>query len=64
MCMFFREIRLLKRLRHPNILRLFDVLHNDEKQKIYMILEFCVCQLKEMLDKAHEKRFPVWQAHK
>ncbi|KAF0290958.1 Serine/threonine-protein kinase stk11 [Amphibalanus amphitrite] len=59
-----REIRLLKRLRHPNILRLFDVLHNDEKQKIYMILEFCVCQLKEMLDRAHEKRFPVWQAHR
>ncbi|XP_037093388.1 serine/threonine-protein kinase STK11-like [Pollicipes pollicipes] len=58
-----REIRLLNRLRHPNILRLFDVLHNDEKQKIYMILEFCVCQLKEMLDQAHEKRFPVWQAH-
>lgn len=58
-----REIVLLKRLRHNNILRLYDVLHNKEKQKIYMVLEFCVCQLKEMLDSAYRKKFPLWQAH-
>ncbi len=31
----FREIFLLKRLRHRNVIRLYDVLYSEEKQKIY-----------------------------
>lgn len=36
-CLFFvlREIQLLRRLRHKNVIQLVDVLYNEEKQKIY-----------------------------
>lgn len=30
-----REIQLLRRLRHRNVIQLVDVLYNEEKQKIY-----------------------------
>lgn len=37
-----REIQLLKQLKHKNIVALLDVLYNDEKQKMYLIMEYCV----------------------
>lgn len=58
-----REISLLKRLRHCNVIQLIDVIHNEEKQKMYMIMEYCASELQEMLDSVPEKKFPVWQAH-
>lgn len=58
-----REIRLLRRLKHRNVISLFHVYHNDEKGKIYMVMEFCVTGLQEMLDRAKDKKFPIWQAH-
>lgn len=30
----------------------------------YMVLEYCVGGLQEILDKAPKNKFPVWQAHK
>lgn len=35
LCSLSREIQLLRRLRHKNVIQLVDVLYNDEKQKIY-----------------------------
>jgi serine/threonine-protein kinase 11 len=32
------EIRLLKRLSHPNVIKLIDVMFNDEKQKVYIYI--------------------------
>ncbi|GAB5567455.1 serine/threonine-protein kinase STK11 isoform X2 [Prionailurus iriomotensis] len=67
-----KEIQLLRRLRHKNVIQLVDVLYNEEKQKIYpsgsrprtyMVMEYCVCGMQEMLDSVPEKRFPVCQAH-
>lgn len=58
-----REIQLLKRLNHKNVISLVDVLYNEEKQKMYMIMEYCVSVLQEMLESVPEKKFPVWQAH-
>ncbi|XP_059418908.1 serine/threonine-protein kinase STK11 [Carassius carassius] len=58
-----KEIQLLRRLQHKNIIQLVDVLYNDEKQKMYMVMEYCVCGMQEMLDSVPEKRFPVFQAH-
>ncbi|NXI46435.1 STK11 kinase, partial [Galbula dea] len=70
-----KEIQLLRRLRHRNVIQLVDVLYNEEKQKIYplpgalppshcyMVMEYCVCGMQEMLDSVPEKRFPVFQAH-
>jgi len=39
------------------------VMYNEEKGKIYMVLEYCCAVLKDMLDQTPRKRFPVWQAH-
>ncbi|XP_045158706.2 serine/threonine-protein kinase stk11-like [Mercenaria mercenaria] len=58
-----REIQLLKRLRHKNIVDLIEVLYNAEKQKMYMIMEYCADELQSMLESAPEKKFPVWQSH-
>ncbi|XP_064617141.1 serine/threonine-protein kinase stk11-like [Liolophura sinensis] len=58
-----REIQLLKRLRHKNVILLVDVLYNDEKQKMYMIMEYCATVLQEMLENAQDKKFPMWQSH-
>lgn len=30
-----REIQLLKRLRHPNVIKLYDVIYDEQKQKMY-----------------------------
>ncbi|XP_074640997.1 serine/threonine-protein kinase STK11-like [Tubulanus polymorphus] len=58
-----REIRLLKRLQHPNVIELIEVLYNEEKQKMYMVMELCVAVLQEMLEHAPDKKFPIWQTH-
>lgn len=58
-----REIQLLKRLKHRNVIHLVEVLVNDEKQKMYMVMEYCVSQLQEMLEKIDGNKFPMWQAH-
>ncbi|XP_078352582.1 serine/threonine-protein kinase STK11-like [Oculina patagonica] len=58
-----REIQLLKRLRHPNVIKLYDVIYDEHKQKMYMIMEYCVGELQEMLDSVELHKFPIWQAH-
>lgn len=37
-----REIQLLQVLRHKNVVQLLDVLYNEEKQKMYLVMEYCV----------------------
>jgi len=58
-----REIRLLKELSHKNVMKLIDVLYNDEKGKIYMVVEYCCAVLKDMLDQTPDNKFPIWQSH-
>eukprot|EP00127_Corallochytrium_limacisporum_P004678 Clim_evm32s172 gene=Clim_evmTU32s172 len=58
-----REISLMQKLKHENVIQLIDVLYNEEKQKMYLVLEFCVGGLQELLESAPENRFPEWQAH-
>lgn len=61
------EIRILKILNHQNIIRLYDFMRNDEKQKLYLFIDLCVVSLQEMLDESQTKHqlraFPIWQAH-
>jgi [calcium/calmodulin-dependent protein kinase] kinase len=35
-----KEIAILKKLNHPNIIKLYEILHNYQKQKIYLIMEY------------------------
>lgn len=58
-----REIELLRRLKHKNVIELIDVLCNEEKQKMYLVLEYCVGGLQEMLDAVPSKKLPIFQAH-
>jgi len=63
------EIRILKKLNHPNIIKLYDFIRNDEKQKLYLFIDLCVVSLQEMLDSDDKQQqhktkiFPTWQAH-
>ncbi|MCL4121354.1 UNVERIFIED_CONTAM: hypothetical protein GTU68_054871, partial [Idotea baltica] len=59
-----REIQLLQRLSHKNVIHLIDVMHFTSKQKIYVVMNYCVTGLQEMLDSTPKKKFPQWQAHK
>ncbi|XP_034824516.1 serine/threonine-protein kinase stk11 [Maniola hyperantus] len=58
-----REIQLLRILRHRNVIELVDVIYNDEKQKMYLVMEFCVGVLQDMLESTPGKKFPQRQAH-
>ncbi|XP_018576029.1 serine/threonine-protein kinase STK11 isoform X2 [Anoplophora glabripennis] len=58
-----REIKLLRKLKHKNVINLVDELYDHEKQKMYLIMEFCVGSLQGMLDSTPSKRFPLYQAH-
>lgn len=58
-----REIKLLRKLQHRNVIELLDVLYNEQKQKMYLIMEYCVGGLQEMLDSVPQKRLPIHQAH-
>ena len=37
----FKEIALMKKFRHQNILRLYEVIDDEVKGKIYMIIDYC-----------------------
>lgn len=58
-----REIELVRNLHHDNVMQLIEVFYNEEKGKIYMVLEYCCAVLKDMLDQSPMKKFPPWQAH-
>lgn len=56
-----REIWMLKRLHHKNIIKLVDVIYNNEREKIYMVMDYCVCGMHVMLKIAPDNKFPEWQ---
>lgn len=45
-------------------MELIDVLYNEEKQKMYLVMEYCVCVLQEMLASAPMSKLPLYQSHK
>lgn len=47
-CTAIREISLLKQLKHPNIVRLFDVLHTEKK--LTLVFEYLDSDLRKFLD--------------
>ncbi|KAM8785203.1 cyclin-dependent kinase 3 isoform 1-T1 [Rhynchonycteris naso] len=52
-----REISLLKELKHPNIVRLLDVVHNEKK--LYLVFEFLSQDLKRFMDSAPVATLPL-----
>ncbi|RWS27738.1 serine/threonine-protein kinase STK11-like protein [Leptotrombidium deliense] len=58
-----REIQLLRRLNHRNVIQFIDIIYSDEKEKVYIIMEYCVCVMQELLDSIPSKKLPIHQAH-
>ncbi|KCV71983.1 CAMK/CAMKL/LKB protein kinase [Fonticula alba] len=57
-----RELALLRRVTHPNIISLYSVSYNPHKEKTYFIFEYCHTNLQSLLQRAPEGRIPVSQA--
>ncbi|MFH4980566.1 hypothetical protein AB6A40_007275 [Gnathostoma spinigerum] len=58
-----QEIRILRRVHHRNVVALYDVFRNEQKEKLYMVMEYCLGSVQQMLDGSKEKKFPIFQAH-
>ena len=37
----FKEINILKKINHKNLVKLYEIIHNKKKGKIYLVLEYC-----------------------
>lgn len=37
----YEEVKVMKLLKHPNILKLYEVMDDPQKEKIYLLVEFC-----------------------
>mmetsp|Transcript_45820 Transcript_45820/g.143329 ORF Transcript_45820/g.143329 Transcript_45820/m.143329 type:complete len:408 (-) Transcript_45820:169-1392(-) len=45
-----REIRLLRRISHPNCVRLLDVAVGSEREAVYLVFEYCEHDLARLID--------------
>uniref|UniRef100_A0A1I7XIB4 non-specific serine/threonine protein kinase n=1 Tax=Heterorhabditis bacteriophora TaxID=37862 RepID=A0A1I7XIB4_HETBA len=59
-----REIKILRKVDHNNVIRLIEVFRDDEKNKLYMVMEFCMGSVQQLLDSAVDKRLHEWDAHR
>lgn len=58
-----REIQLLRKLNHENLIKLYDVVYDPLKEKLYIVMEYAVAVLQELLDSVPTKKLPIHQAH-
>ena len=57
-----REVMILKKLSHVNVIKLYHSFQDPIKDKIYLILEYCLGDLQTLLDISVTKCFSLWQA--
>lgn len=36
-----KEISILKKVNHPNLVKLFEIMHKSDRSKLYLVLEYC-----------------------
>ncbi|KAJ1372406.1 hypothetical protein KIN20_034556 [Parelaphostrongylus tenuis] len=59
-----RELRILSRVRHENVIRLIEVFRREQKNKLYVVMEFCMGSVQQLLDTAHENRLSDDECHR
>ena len=57
-----REVTILSKLSHINIIKLYHSFQDPNKDKIYLILEYCLGDLQTLLDSSITKYFCLFQA--
>ena len=57
-----RELALLYRLSHKNIVRLYEVIHTADRQKMFIVMEYCHTSLQSLLDRSPDMRLPLSQS--
>lgn len=58
-----RELEIMSSVKHPNCLALYDHFENEDKGKLYMVLEYAGGgSVQMMLDSAPNHRIPPAQA--
>ncbi|CAD5206622.1 unnamed protein product [Bursaphelenchus okinawaensis] len=57
------EIHILRQVRHENVVRLLENFRVEEKEKLYLVMEYCTCSLQQLLDASVEKKLQEFQAH-
>lgn len=57
-----REIQLHRSLDHVNVVKLIETFYCSEKEKLYIIMEYCSAVLQDLLDSVPTKKLPLWQA--
>lgn len=59
------EVNIMRKLKHPNVIQLIEVIQKEEKQKIYIVLEFAGAgSLQQVINSHPNKRLPlcdVWR---
>eukprot|EP00158_Paraphelidium_tribonemae_P007216 Partr_v1_DN28156_c0_g1_i7_m55487 putative serine threonine kinase 11 len=59
-----REIALLKKMHHENVVQLMDVIINAEKQKTYVVIEYCAATLADIMSRAPSLKLPLSQSQR
>ncbi|KAK5976622.1 hypothetical protein GCK32_006704, partial [Trichostrongylus colubriformis] len=59
-----RELRILNRVRHENVIRLIEVFRRENKNKLYVVLEFCMGSVQQLLDTSYENRLCDADTHR
>lgn len=57
-----RELQLLEHLHHDNVVSLYEVLHTPQRDKMYIVFEYCLCTLQDLLMRAPNKALQQHQA--
>jgi len=57
-----REIQMHRHLSHDNVVKLIETFFCPQRNKLYVIMEYCSAVLQEMLDSVPSKRLPIFQA--
>ncbi|KAK6039823.1 hypothetical protein COOONC_22672 [Cooperia oncophora] len=59
-----RELRILNRVKHENVVRLIEVFRRENKNKLYVVMEFCMGSVQQLLDTSHENRLCDADTHR